>query len=270
MIQVRWNNPAWLVSFSSMLEARGLTKYYSAVTGVRDVNFRVAPGTVIGLLGPNGSGKSTTVGMLTGLLEPSGGIVALNGVNIRDDLIAYKRQLGYVPEEAQLYTWMSGLEYLTMCARLRGLRHEGASRIGCLLEVFGLGAEAVSPMTAYSKGMRQKILLSAALLHNPTVVVLDEPCSGLDVGATLIIRSLIQKLAAGGRIIVYSSHELDIVERVCSEVLILREGRVAAHASTAELRAQVNAASLEDAFRTLVFTTDVDAMADEIVTAITH
>jgi len=254
-----------------MLEARGLTKYYSAITGVRDVNFQIERGAVLGLLGPNGSGKSTTVGMLTGLLEPSGGSVSLDGTNIRTDLIRYKRGLGYVPEEAQLYTWMSGAEYLTFSARLRGLTPaEITRRIDALLAIFGLETERDAPMSAYSKGMRQKILLSAALIHNPSIVVLDEPCSGLDVGATLVIRSLIQRLAAAGRIVVYSSHELEMVERVCTEVLILREGRVAAHAPTATLRQQVNAASLEDAFRALVFTTDVDAVAGDIVTAITH
>ena len=254
-----------------MLEARSLTKYYSAITGVRDVNFSIHRGTVLGLLGPNGSGKSTTVGMLTGLLEPSGGLVLLDGANVRDDLVVYKRGLGYVPEEAQLYTWMSGAEYLTFCARLRGLPHAVASRrIDALLTIFGLQTDRDAPMSAYSKGMRQKILLSAALVHNPQIIVLDEPCSGLDVGATLVVRSLIQRLAAGGRMVIYSSHELEMVERVCSEVLILREGRVAAHAATATLRQQVNAASLEDAFRALVFTTDVDAVAGEIVDAITH
>jgi ABC-2 type transport system ATP-binding protein len=254
-----------------MLEARGLTKYYSSITGVRDVNFRINRGAVLGLLGPNGSGKSTTVGMLTGLLEPSGGLVLLDGANVRDDLLTYKQGLGYVPEEAQLYIWMSGAEYLTFCARLRGLSAAVARRrIDALLTIFGLQTERDAAMSAYSKGMRQKILLSAALVHNPTLIVLDEPCSGLDVGATLVIRSLIQKLAAAGRIVIYSSHELDLVEKICSEVLILREGRVAAHAATATLRQQVNAASLEDAFRTLVFTTDVDAVAGEIVDAITH
>jgi ABC-2 type transport system ATP-binding protein len=254
-----------------MLEARGLTKYYSAITGVRDVCFTLQPGAVIGLLGPNGSGKSTTVGMITGLLEPSGGSVQLDGRDIRDDLVAYKARLGYVPEEAQLYTWMSGAEYLTLCARLRGLpRATIERRIDALLSIFGLQTDRDAPMSAYSKGMRQKILLSAALLHDPSIIVLDEPCSGLDVGTTLVVRSLIRRLAATGHMIVYSSHELEMVERVCSEVLILRDGRVAAHASTAALRQQVNAASLEDAFRTLVMTTDVDAVAGEIVAAITH
>ncbi|HYT73620.1 MAG TPA: ABC transporter ATP-binding protein [Vicinamibacterales bacterium] len=254
-----------------MLEARGLTKYYSAITGVRDVNFRVEAGSVLGLLGPNGSGKSTTVGMLTGLLEPSGGTVSLNGADIRSDLLGYKRRLGYVPEEAQLYLWMTGAEYLTFGARLRGLTDtQTRHRVDALLSIFGLETDRDAAMSAYSKGMRQKILLSAALVHNPSIVVLDEPCSGLDVGATLVIRGLIQRLAALGRIIIYSSHELEMVERVCTDVLILREGRVAAHAKTAAVREQVNAASLEDAFRTLVVMTDVDAVAGDIISAITH
>lgn len=254
-----------------MLEARGLTKYYSAITGVRDVSFTLEPGAVIGLLGPNGSGKSTTVGMITGLLEPSGGSVQLDGRDIREDFVAYKARLGYVPEEAQLYTWMSGAEYLTLCARLRVLPAATAEkRIDALLSIFDLETERDAPMSAYSKGMRQKVLLSAALLHDPSIVILDEPCSGLDIGTTLVVRSLIRRLAETGHMIVYSSHELEMVERVCSEVLILRDGRVAAHASTAALRQQVNASSLEDAFRTLVMTTDVDVVAGDIVTAITH
>jgi ABC-2 type transport system ATP-binding protein len=254
-----------------MLEARGLTKYYSAITGVRDVCFTLEPGRVIGLLGPNGSGKSTTVGVITGLLEPSGGWVKLDGQDIRDDLVGYKARLGYVPEEAQLYTWMSGDEYLRLCARLRGLPEPTATRrIDTFLSIFGLQTDRDAPMSAYSKGMRQKILISAALLHDPSIVVLDEPCSGLDVATTLIVRSLIRRLAESGRMIVYSSHELEMVERVCNEVLILSDGRVAAHAPIAALREQVNAASLEDAFRTLVITTDVESVAADIVTSITH
>jgi ABC-2 type transport system ATP-binding protein len=252
-----------------MLEARGLTKYYSAITGVRDVNFRVRPGDVLGLLGPNGSGKSTTVGMVTGLLDPSGGSVRLDGHDIHDDLVAYKSRLGYVPEESQLYTWMSGAEYLTLCARLRGLSEAvTARRIDTLLSIFDLQSDRDAPMTAYSKGMRQKILISAALIHNPSVIVLDEPCSGLDVGGTLVLRSLVRRLAADGRIIIYSSHVLEMVEQVCSEVLILHEGRVAAQNSVTELRRTLDAKSLEDAFRALVVRADVDAVAQEIVTAI--
>jgi ABC-2 type transport system ATP-binding protein len=252
-----------------MLEARALTKYYSAITGVRDVNFRIRPGDVLGLLGPNGSGKSTTVGMITGLLDPSGGSVQLDGRDIRDDLVAYKARLGYVPEEAQIYTWMSGVEYLTLCARLRGLSAATvARRIDALLSIFDLHTDRDAPMSAYSKGMRQKILISAALLHDPWVIVFDEPCSGLDVAGTLVLRSLVRLLAGQGRMVVYSSHMLEMVEQVCTEVLILHEGRVAAHNSVTELRRTLDASSLEDAFRTLVVRTDVDEVAKDIVSVI--
>src|SRR5258708_20276640 len=164
-----------------MLEARGLTKYYSSITGVRDVNFRIEKGSVLGLLGPNGSGKSTTVGMLTGILEPSGGSVELDGANVRSDMLRYKRQLGYVPEEAQLYTWMSGAEYLTFCARLRGLPDAVTRRrIDALLTIFGLGLDRDATMSAYSKDMRQKILLSPPPLPTPPIVLLDTPHSSPD------------------------------------------------------------------------------------------
>lgn len=254
-----------------MLEVRHVTKRYGAITAVRDVSFTVRPGEVLGYLGPNGSGKSTTVKMLAGLMPPSLGTVLFDGRDIQDDLISYKAHVGYVPEEAHVYTYLTGPEYLRLCGRLRGIPAATLDRkIDEFLRILGLDTDRHATLASFSKGMRQKVLLSAALLHNPQIVILDEPCSGLDVGATLVVRSLIQRLAATGRIVIYSSHELEMVERVCSEVLILREGRVAAHAATATLRQSVNAASLEDAFRTLVFTTDVDAVAGEIVAAISN
>ncbi len=164
---------------------------------------------------------------------------------------------------------MSGSEYLTLCARLRSLPSETVDRrIDALLTIFDLYSDRNAPMTAYSKGMRQKVLISAALLHDPAVIVFDEPCSGLDVAGTLILRSLVRRLAAEGRIIIYSSHVLEMVEQVCSEVLILHEGRVAAQNSVTELRRTLDAASLEDAFRALVVRADVDGVAQEIVSVI--
>jgi len=249
-----------------MLEARGLTKYYSSITGVRDVNFRIPAGTVLGLLGPNGSGKSTTVGMLTGLLEPSGGTVTLDGMNIRDDLLKYKRGLGYVPEEAQLYTWMSGGEYLTFCARLRGLPASIANRrIDALLGIFGLQTDRDAPMTAYSKGMRQKILLSAALLHDPEILILDEPFSGLDVTSALVLRRLLRALAEAGKMILYSSHVLEVVEKVCSQVLILRRGEVVAYDSIDRLRELMSQPSLEGVFAQLAQVEDGEVLAGRIL-----
>jgi ABC-2 type transport system ATP-binding protein len=250
----------------AMLEARSLTKYYSAIPAVRGLSFQLEPGGVLGLLGPNGSGKSTTVSILTGLLEPSGGDVLFDGRDVRDDLLAYKARIGYVPEEAVLYTYLTGPEYLSLVGNLRGLPPRALqSRIDGFLSLFNLRDDAAAPLSAYSKGMRQKILISAALLHDPAIVILDEPNSGLDVTTTLVLRSLVQTLAAEGRMIVYSSHVLEIVERVATDVVILNDGRVVAHDSVSRLRDLMELPSLEQVFRELVIETDVDRVAKDLV-----
>ena len=249
-----------------MLEARKLTKYYSAIPAIRDVSFAVAPGAILGLLGPNGSGKSTTVSILTGLLEPSGGRVYFEGVDIRDRLLDYKARIGYVPEEAHLYTYLTGPEYLALVGRLRSLPEPALRRkIAAFLDIFGLTDDRHAPMSAYSKGMRQKILISAALLHDPQIIVFDEPDSGLDITFSLVLRSLVQALAAEGRIVIYSSHVLEVVEQVATEVLILHDGHVAAHGSVAELRGMMALPSLVQVVRRLVVETDVDGVAGRLV-----
>jgi ABC-2 type transport system ATP-binding protein len=249
-----------------MLEARSLTKYYSALPAVRDLSFTLAPGGILGLLGPNGSGKSTTVSILTGLLEPSGGTVLFEGRPIRDDLLAYKSRIGYVPEEAVLYTYLTGPEYLAMVGGLRGIPQPRLQRkIDGFLTLFGLQDDVHAPMSAYSKGMRQKILISAALLHDPAIIILDEPNSGLDVTTALVLRRLVQRLAAAGRMVVYSSHVLEIVEQVATDVLILHDGRVVAHDSVSRLRELMKLSSLEEVFKNLVIATDLDGVAADIV-----
>ena len=249
-----------------MLEARGLTKYYSAIPAVRDVTFTLRAGGVLGLLGPNGSGKSTTVSILTGLLEPSAGNVFLNGSDVRDSLLEYKAKIGYVPEEAVLYTYLTGPEYLSLVGGLRGLPAKRLQeKIDGFLDLFGLQEDAHAPMSAYSKGMRQKILISAALLHDPLIIVLDEPNSGLDVTMALVLRRLVQTLARDGRMVVYSSHVLEIVEQVATDVLILHDGRVVAHDSAARLRELMKLSSLEEVFKTLVIERDIDRVAADLV-----
>jgi ABC-2 type transport system ATP-binding protein len=249
-----------------MLEARHLTKYYSAIPAAQNVSFTVRRGEVLGLLGPNGSGKSTTVSMVTALLEPSGGNVLLDGQDIRDDTLAYKARLGYVPEEAYLYSYLTGPEYLRLVGELRGLpRRRLDDKIDRLLEIFNLYDDRYAQISAYSKGMRQKILISAALLHDPDIVVLDEPASGLDVTSMLVLRSLVQQLAAEGKMILYSSHELEIVEKVATQVLILHESRVVAYDSVSRLRDLMKLPSLEQVFRKVVNAADIDAHASRIV-----
>jgi ABC-2 type transport system ATP-binding protein len=249
-----------------MLEVRKLAKRYSAIPAVQDVSFSIRPGQILGYLGPNGSGKSTTVKMLTGLIEPSDGEIFFRGENVLKNRLWFNRHFGYVPEEPYLYTHLTGREYLQLAGRLRGMEKSLLERkIEAMLELFGLADFRDTQMSSYSKGMRQKVLLSAALLHDPQVLILDEPFSGLDVTAGLVFRSLLQALANEGKMILYSSHVLEVVEKVCSEVLILHRGRVLAYDSVARLRDLRASTSLEDVFSQLVMQEDVGAVASQMI-----
>src|SRR6185312_1121379 len=236
------------------LELRAVTRKFTGLIAVNSVSFTARPGEVTGYLGPNGSGKSTTMKMITGLIEPSSGEIFFDGKPIRHDLLAFKRRLGYIPEEPYLYSHLSGLEYLVMVAQLRDLPSKPANvRIEGLLRMLGLWSDRHVPMSSYSKGMRQKVLLSAALLHNPDLILLDEPFSGLDVGTSLVLRSLIEELAARGKVILFSSHELDTVERVSRHVVILHRGKVVADDSIEGCRAVLCPPTLEEFFRRFPF-----------------
>lgn len=248
-----------------MLEVRNLTKRYQCITAVDNVSFAIRPGQVLGYLGPNGSGKSTTVKVLAGLIEPSEGHIFFRGVDVRKDVVAFKRAMGYVPEEAHLYPHLTGREYLQLVGRLRGVeRGVLDEKADGFLRLFGLQDARYSLIGSYSKGMRQKVLISAALLHNPDVLVFDEPFSGLDVTAAEVFKLLIKRLADDGKVILYSSHVLEVVEKICSEVIILRKGKVVAQDSIVKLREWMSLPSLEDVFRQLAQQEDAGQVAGEI------
>ena len=252
-----------------MLQLRAVTKRYSGIPVVNDVSFVARPGEVTGYLGPNGSGKSTTMKMLTALIDPSGGEILYRGERIERDLVAYKQQFGYVPEEPYIYPHLTAVEYLEMVGQLRGLDPKPlAEKIGGLLTLFSLDDDRHVPISSYSKGMRQKVLVSAALLHNPTLILLDEPFSGLDVNSVLVLRHLIAELASHGRTILLSSHELETVERVCSHVVILHKGRVVANDSIEQLRTLMALPSLEDIFAQLAIEQDTRAIARDIMSLV--
>jgi ABC-2 type transport system ATP-binding protein len=252
-----------------MLEARSLTKSYSSVPALENVSFRTGPGEVLGYLGPNGSGKSTTVKILTGLLEPTSGNVFFNGRNIKDDLAGYKRLVGYVPEEANLYPFLSGLEYLQLVGRLRGLSETLIlRRAGAMLEMFSMKPHRHTAISAYSKGMRQRILLISALLHNPELLVFDEPLSGLDVLSAMIFRKLVSGLSRERKTIFYCSHVLEVVEKVCSHVIVLQKGKQLAYGTVEELKRFQEMPSLEAAFSRLVQEQDAEASAEAIIDAV--
>lgn len=248
-----------------MLEARSLVRRFSGSTVVDAVSFIVRPGDVLGYLGPNGSGKTTTIRMLTGLLPPSRGAVFFDGRDIADDLVGFRRRLGYVPEEPQLYPFLSGREQLELVGRLRQIPSALLTRkIGALLELFGIADAAEQSIASYSKGMKQKVLIVGALLHDPDVLIFDEPDSGLDVTATLVLRHLVHDLAARGKAVMYSSHILEVVEKICTQVMVLHRGRIVANDSVDRLRTLMASASLEEVFAQLVLRDDPARVARDI------
>ena len=248
-----------------MLELRRVTKRFSGIPAVDDVSFFARPGEVTGYLGPNGSGKSTTMKMITGLIDITLGHILFQGKPIDDGLIAYKQRMGYVPEEPYLYNHLSGAEYLTMVSQLRNLpQRKSLERIDGMLRLLSLHDDRHASISGYSKGMRQKILIIAALMHNPELLLLDEPFSGLDVASSLVLRSLILELAARGKVVLFSSHELDTVERICSRVVILHRGKVVADDTIEHLRSLMELPTLEGIFSQLAVEQNTESTAREI------
>jgi ABC-2 type transport system ATP-binding protein len=228
------------------------------------VSFAARPGEVAGYLGPNGSGKSTTIKMIAGLVDPTGGKILFSDVPIHRDLNGWKQRVGYVPEEPHLYAHLSALEYLTMVGQLRDLPvARTVVRVEGMLERLGLQRHEIRyvPLSAYSKGMRQKVLLTAAVLHDPDVILLDEPFSGVDVGAALVLRSLIQEFASRGKVLLFSSHELETVERLSSHIVIIDRGRIVADDSIDRLRTLMAMPTLEAIFSQLAIEQDTAALS---------
>jgi ABC-2 type transport system ATP-binding protein len=231
-----------------------LTKHFGAQTAVDSLSFAVPAGQIVGFLGPNGAGKSTTLKMLTGMLEPTSGSATVCGFDLRQDPIAVKRNIGFVPESGAVFESLTGLEYLEMVAALYCIPPSAArARIKQFIAFFDLSFETLTDklLGAYSKGMRRKVVITSALLHNPPVVFFDEPLDGLDANAAVGFKALIQTLAQEGKTIVYSSHVLDVVERVCHRVVIIDKGRLLLDGKPEELVAEYNAGTLEKLFTQL-------------------
>ena len=251
-----------------MLQARGLTKRYGGLLALDRVNFDLHPGEIVGYLGPNGSGKSTTVNLVVGLLEPTAGNLSLSGIHASDDPIAYKRRIGYVPEEPSLYTHLTAADYLMLVGRLRRLPGSSLqARVPELLRLLQLHDARYKPMTAFSKGMRQRVLVASALLHNPDLLVLDEPFSGLDVNAGLLLRTLLRMLASEGKMIFFSTHRFDMVEKLCSRVIVLSSGRIALERRVADFERE-GPDSLEETFVRATLQPDFAPLARQILDTI--
>jgi ABC-2 type transport system ATP-binding protein len=220
----------------------------------------------VGFLGPNGAGKSTTVKIITGMLRPNSGSVLFEGKNIRDDLVSFRAAIGYVPEEAYLYNYLSGLEYLQLIGRLRGLG-EGLieAKATRLLKLLHLESWQYSPISSYSKGMRQRVLIAAALLHDPKLLIFDEPLSGLDVVSARLFKDLLELLAAQGKAVLYISHVLEVVEQICNRVIVIAKGRILADARPSDLTKLMSLPNLESVFAQLVQQQETRTLAQEMV-----
>ncbi len=239
---------------------------YNQVEVLHEISFSLKPGQVVGLLGPNGAGKSTSIKIIAGILTAGSGVVRVAGMPLPEQAVAVKQRIGYVPEAAVLFESLTGQEFLELCGRLHEVDEETLqARIRDFLETFGLTSDRSSRLDAYSKGMRQKILIAAALLHNPDLILLDEPLSGLDVHTAILIKDLLAALAKTGKTILYSSHVLDVVEKICDRVLIIHKGRLIADDTPEVLKAGAGETTLEGVFRKLTDTSDVAPAVARIV-----
>ena len=249
-----------------MLEVRSISKRYRGLLALENVSFHIGSGEIVGYVGPNGSGKSTTVKIITGLLEPSEGQVLFEGESIRSQMARYRAAFGYVPEEAHVYTHLSGLEYLQLVGRLRGMTEPLIDvKANRLLNLLGLESWRHSQISLYSKGMKQRVLIAAALLHDPKLLIFDEPLSGLDVVSARLFKDLLQSLAARGKSILYISHVLEVVELVCDRVIVIAKGKILADAPPKDLKSSLQLANLERDLAQLVRQADTKETADELV-----
>jgi ABC-2 type transport system ATP-binding protein len=252
-----------------MIEVENLRHLYGEKAVLEGVSFRVGPGEIVGYLGPNGAGKTTTIRLLLGMLRPTSGTVRVMGLDPAAEPERVRSAVGYVPESGALYETFTPLEYLTLVGRLQHLPEATtAARAGELLGAFGLAAQSGARMTSFSKGMKQKVVIAASLIHAPRVLFLDEPLNGLDAGATITVKEVVRGLAARGTTVFYSSHLMDVVERVSDRVIILDRGRLVADGPVAALRSRSGDATLEALFQRLTAGAGVDDRAGRILDAL--
>jgi ABC-2 type transport system ATP-binding protein len=252
---------------AAAISVERFSKRYGELLAVDDVSLEVRPGEVFALVGPNGAGKTSLVRAIVGIHAPTSGTVRVAGFDLATDPISAKEKLGFLPEVAQLYESLTAREHLTLVARLHGIADsDSAPRIEGMLETLELLEAADAPIATFSKGMKQKTALAGALIAGPEVLVLDEPMSGLDAEAALMVKGLVRELAASGRAVLYTSHLLDVVEKVADRVAILVKGKVAAMGTLTEIRATAGVSGdLGKLFATLVRAEDPNERARELL-----
>ena len=250
-----------------IIEIKGLSKQYGSKTVLENITLDVSPGQIIGYIGPNGAGKSTTVKILTGIIQDYTGEVKVFGKNLRDNIMEVKNQIGYIPELAELYDLLTPREYLTFIGKLHHLNDDIIEeRTTKMLDSFGLSQNIDQRMDSFSKGMRQKVLITSGLLHNPSIVFMDEPLSGLDTNAVILVKELLQALKQEGKTIFYCSHMMDVVEKVSDRIVLIDNGRIIANGTFEELK-QNNGDTLEQVFSRLTSSGDQVRKADDLAAA---
>jgi ABC-2 type transport system ATP-binding protein len=251
---------------NTIVEFNNVAFSYGHEEVLHQISFTLERGQIVGLLGPNGAGKSTTIKIIAGILAATAGSVFVDGLSLPERAVDVKQRIGYVPEAAILFECLTGQEFLELMGRLHGVEEETMqARIRDILETFELSSDRVSRLDTYSKGMRQKILIGAALLHNPDLILLDEPLSGLDVSSAILTKDLIAALASEGKTILYSSHVLDVVEKICDQALVIHKGRLIAQGTPSELMSSTGESTLEDVFRNLTGSQGVNPGVSRII-----
>jgi ABC-2 type transport system ATP-binding protein len=249
--------------------SRGLTRRFGHFTAVDDVTFSVATGQFFGFLGPNGAGKSTTVKILTGMIKPTSGAAQVAGFDVIAQPLEAKKRFGFVPETGALYEALTADEYLELVGCLHHLDETTRrARVDELLDLFELTNVRGKRLTEFSKGMKQKVVIAAALLHKPDVLFLDEPLDGLDANAAMLVKELLKRMAAQGKTILFCSHILEVVERICTRIVIVNNGRKIAEGTAAEIMTQTNTPSLELAFGHLTGGAEAGAVTAEFLAAL--
>lgn len=252
-----------------MIEAIDLSKDFDTVRALDGLSFRAQPGEILGFLGPNGAGKSTTLKILTGMIKPTRGRGLVAGFDVVGQPIEVKRRIGYVPESGALYEALTPDEYLELVGALHHLDARTCStRAAELLELFNLAERRGERLSALSKGMKQKVLIAAAIVHRPDVLFLDEPLNGLDASSALLVKALLRAFASQGKTVLFSSHILDVVERICTRIVVINAGNKQAEGTPAELLAETGCSTLDEAFSRLTGAPPVKELAADVLAAL--
>ena len=253
----------------SVISIKDLKMSFGDKQVLKGINLEIQSGQIIGYIGPNGAGKSTTVKILLGILEGFQGEVKVFGEDISKGSIEYKKKIGYVPESAEMYDTLTAQEYLTFIGELYGIDFDIVdNKAQRLLSLFGMSEVYTDRISSFSKGMKQKVLIIASLLHNPDILFFDEPLSGLDANSVMVFKEIITELAAQGKTIFYSSHIMEVVEKISDRIILINDGQIVADGTFSQLQEKSSEGSLEDIFNQLTGFNQYKEIADSFISVL--